>query len=240
MNNKGIVPVVDDLQRLQQEYKNREQRLGSGFYSPFKEVNLFTLQMRQRATLTLLRKYGFCPLSQFRILEVGCYDGSKLFEYLLYGAHMDQLHGCDLMHASLLKAYEILPSLAWLCADGQNLPYPTSSFDLVLQNLVFTSILDDTVRINIAQEMIRDLQPNGMILFYDFWLNPTNPQTRGIRLAEVQNLFPGRILEFHKITLAPPLARHIVPLSWGLALLMENLKIFNSHFLVAISQEKIS
>jgi hypothetical protein len=49
-----------------------------------------------------------------------------------------------------------------------------------------------------------------MILRYDFRLNPTNPQTRGIRPKEIKRLFPGCAFEFHKITLAPPLARRII------------------------------
>jgi hypothetical protein len=75
-----------------------------------------------------------------------------------------------------------------------------------------------------------------------FRSNPTNPQTRGIRPAEtcpersrrIIRLFPNCRYEFHKITLAPPIARRIVPISWMLALFLESLKIFNSHYLVAI------
>ncbi len=77
-------------------------------------------------------------------------------------------------------------------------------------------------------------KPGGMILWYDYWLNPTNPQTRGVRPAEIRRLFPGCRLEFHRITLAPPLARLLVPLSWTLAHILEKLRIFNSHYLVAI------
>ena len=73
-----------------------------------------------------------------------------------------------------------------------------------------------------------------MILSYDFWLNPTNPQTRGIRPAEIKQLFPNCHYEFHRITLAPPLARRLAPVSWGLCLFLESLKIFNTHYLVAI------
>jgi len=47
-------------------------------------------------------------------------------------------------------------------------------------------------------------------------------------------LFPNCSYEFHRITLAPPLARRIVPISWILAYGLERLTIFNSHYLVAI------
>jgi len=48
------------------------------------------------------------------------------------------------------------------------------------------------------------------------------------------SLFPNCRYEFHRITLAPPIARRVVPVSWMLALFLESLKIFNSHYLVAI------
>jgi len=85
--------------------------------------------------------------------------------------------------------------------------------------------------------MLRVVNGHGMILWYDFWLNPTNPQTRGIRPGEIKRLFPNCRYEFHRITLAPPIARRIVPISWMLALFLENLKIFNTHYLVAIQPE---
>jgi hypothetical protein len=104
-----------------------------------------------------------------------------------------------------------------------------------LQYTALSSILDPRIRQNVARDMLRVLKPEGILLWYDFWLNPTNPQTRGIRPAEIRELFPACNYEFHKITLAPPLARRIVPFSWGLALFLEGLRIFNSHYLAVIS-----
>ena len=42
-----------------------------------------------------------------------------------------------------------------------------------------------------------------------FWLNPTNPQTRGVRPAEIRQLFPGCSFKFERITLAPPITRRL-------------------------------
>ena len=60
-----------------------------------------------------------------------------------------------------------------------------------------SSILDSEIRRNICADMLRVLRspdpasgkPGGMILWYDFWLNPTNPQTRGVRFL-LRSLFP--------------------------------------------------
>lgn len=74
----------------------------------------------------------------------------------------------------------------------------------------------------------------GLILWYDFWYNPTNPQTKGIGKKEVEQLFPSCHLFIRRITLAPPLARLIVPVSWVAAEILEKFTLFNSHYLIAI------
>jgi SAM-dependent methyltransferase len=229
------MPEPADLHRLRQEYAGRQQRLaGSDLYSPFNVANLFILQQRQRAALALLHRLGQAPLAAKHILEVGCGRGGVLLEYLGYGAAPGCLHGCDLLPDRLQEARRCLPHLPLACADGQNLPYPDGAFDLELQYTAFSSVLDGQVKANLAGEMLRTLKPGGCILWYDFWLNPTNPQTQGIRPAEIRRLFPGCRYTFRKITLAPPLARRLVPLSWGLALFLESLGIFNTHYLAAI------
>ena len=120
-------------------------------------------------------------------------------------------------------------------------PKPSTWFCMT----AISSILDPQIRRNICAELLRVLRspdlgsgkPGGMILWYDFWLNPVNPQTRGVRPAEIKRLFPNCSFEFHKITLAPPIARRVVPVSWILAYGLERLAIFNSHYLVAIKDE---
>ncbi len=70
------MPQAADLDRLRAEYADRERRLaGSDLYSPFNPSNLFITQQRQRATVALLRRHGFSPLTGQRILEVGCGAG---------------------------------------------------------------------------------------------------------------------------------------------------------------------
>jgi ubiquinone/menaquinone biosynthesis C-methylase UbiE len=87
----------------------------------------------------------------------------------------------DLLFDRLLHAHQILPNMSFVNADGQAMPFLPASFDLVLHYTAISSVLDKDVRRNICAEMFRVLKPNGMILSYDFWLNPTNHQTNGIR-----------------------------------------------------------
>jgi ubiquinone/menaquinone biosynthesis C-methylase UbiE len=227
---------MNDLDRLRNEYADRKRRFADkDSYAWFNAVNLFILQQRQRALIRALRKAGISDLSQKRILEMGCGAGGVLTEFLNFGASPRNLYGIDLLSDRLLEAREKLPASHFVNADGQRIPFTAQSFDLVMQYTALSSILDEEIRVQIAKDMTRVLKPNGVIVWYDFWLNPTNRQTHGIRPSEIRSLFPSCNFEFHKITLAPPIARKVAPVSWGLALLLENLKLFNSHYLVIIS-----
>jgi ubiquinone/menaquinone biosynthesis C-methylase UbiE len=235
------VKQLDDIARLRNEYEDRKRRFaGSDLYSLFNRANLFIIQQRQREILAALKKNGITNLSSSLILEMGCGRGDVLAEYLGFGAHPKNLFGVDLLFDRLLSAHHMLAGSGFASADGQTLPFPSRTFDLALQSTAISSILDSELQKKICAEMLRVLKPNGIILWYDFWLNPTNPQTHGIRPVEIRNLFPDCTFEFHKITLAPPLARKIVPISWGLALFLEGLRVFNTHYLVLITPKSES
>ena len=205
-------------------------------YGPFNPADLFIFQQRQREVLALLRKHGLHTLDGQDILDVGCGAGDVLVEFLGFGAEPACLHGIDLLSGRLAKARARLPRSAFSCADAQSLPYPDSSFNVVLQYTAFSSILDDEVRKNIAAEMLRVLRPNGLILWYDFWLNPVNPETRGIKRTEVRGLFPSCRFDFRRVTLAPPVARSLAKHSLLLCYLLERIPLLRTHHLVAITK----
>jgi len=234
-----LKPVnTEDLERLRAEYEKREhRRAGSCIYSLLDPANLFIIQQRQRTLLKLLHRHGFNPLGNRRILDLGCGRGETLLEFLGYGVKPERLHGADLLFQRLKEAHTLLPHLSLTCADGQHLPYASEVFDLVLQYTVFSSILDEKIKVNLAREILRVLKPGGLILWYDFWLNPINQQTRGMRPVEIRHLFPACTFEFHRITLAPPLTRRLAPISWLACALLEKLKVLNTHYLVAIRKQ---
>jgi len=230
--------MSDDISRLRNEYEDRKWRFAtSDVYSVFNKANLFAIHQRQRVTLSILKKNGFIHLSGLRLLEMGCGTGGVLTEYLGFGAFIGNLYGVDLLFDRLLHAHHRLPTSNFANADGHSLPFPSGTFDVVLQYTAISSILDANLRRDICRDMLRVLRPSGLILSYDFWLNPTNLQTYGIRSAEIRRLFPNCAIELHKITLAPPIARKLVLVSWGFCLFLESLKIFNTHYLAIIRPE---
>lgn len=224
-----------EVERLRAAYSGRvAQMTEAGAYSPANEAYLFAIQARQRALLAALRREGLWPIADKDVLEVGCGTGGVLLEWLGYGADPRRLHGVDLLAERVALAHDRLPHLAVTCASGAGLPYADRSFDLVLQFTLFSSILDRAIGYTVASEIIRVLRPGGAILWYDFWINPVNKQTRGIRPAEIRRYFPNSRYRFDRITLAPPLARRLVPISWSGALLLENLGFLNTHYLAII------
>ena len=226
---------MNDLDRLRIEYANRQLKFAnSDIYSYFNPAYLFMVQSRQRALLKTFKNLGIDSLAEKQILEVGCGQGRILLDLITYGASPENLAGCDLIFSSLSQAHHTLPLIKLTCSDGQNLPFPDASFDLVFQSTVFSSILDDLIRNNIAQEMIRVLRPRGFIIWYDFFYNPYNPQTRGVRIREIRNLFPDCQIDYKRITLAPPISRKLANFSWILCYLLEKIWILNSHYLASI------
>lgn len=220
---------------LQTEYADRERRLaGKDLYSWFNTANLFALQQRQRAIHHSLKRLGVSDLSGLRILEVGCGQGGVLHEFLCMGARPENLFGLDLLMDRLVVAGQSLQGAHFQRADGCSLPFRAHCFDLVMQYTAISSVLDPDLRKGMCTEMLRVLKPGGLILSYDFWLNPTNKQTRGLDLKEIRASFPGCRIDPQRITLAPPIARRLAPLSWGLCLFLESLKVFNTHYLAAI------
>lgn len=226
----------DDLDRVRTVYAERALRLeGSTMSDRPNPGELHMAQSMERALLAMLSRKHMLPLKSREILDIGCGTGSLLLELLVDGADLGKLHGVDLLEERISRAHSLSPNLDFRCADAQQLPYDSDRFDLVIQCTVFTSILDETMRQRIAREMIRVLRkPQGLIVWYDFWVNPRNKETRGIRRAELRELFPDCALDIRSLTLAPPIVRRLAPVSWLSCDALEALRFLNTHYLAAI------
>jgi ubiquinone/menaquinone biosynthesis C-methylase UbiE len=227
-----------DLDRLRKEYQKRKNNeANEKRYSLTNKAYAFQIQQRQNSLQKIFRDHQLEQNKLNRILEIGCGSGGVLQEMSSIHYPVHNLSGIDILFDRLQIAKTKLTDANICCSDGQRLPFKSNSFDLVLQFTAFSSILDTQVKHRMAQEILRVLQQNGAILWYDFWLNPTNKQTKGIKPKEIRGLFPDCSFDFQKITLAPPIARRIVPISWSFAAFLESLLILNSHYLVIIQKK---
>lgn len=241
----------EEAARILAEYARRRRELPWDFYSPFRPGVLFAKQRRVRAVLDLLRREGLADLRERRVLEIGCGRGDWLADLETWGAKREHLAAIELDPARGREAQarfaawrgedgELLaPGADVRIGDASRLPWVDGSFDVVIQSTALSSVLQPEVRRAIASEMARVLRPGGVILWYDLRVdNPRNPGVHGIRAADIRALFPGYRLRLRRITLAPPLARRLVPVSWWAAGLLERMVFLNTHYLGLFRRER--
>jgi ubiquinone/menaquinone biosynthesis C-methylase UbiE len=232
---------MNEADRILEEHRRREREVPAGFYDLDRRANLFLRHGQERALRDALERSGLLPLSGRRLLEVGCGSGNWLEVLERLGARRDGLAGIDLDSDRAGACAARFPGASGAdirSGDASRLPWDSGSFDLVLQSTVFSSILELEMRRTVAAEMLRVLAPEGAILWYDFFVdNPANPNVRGVRRREIEALFPGCRVDLRRATLAPPLARKIVPVSWTLGTVLESLRVFDTHYLGMIRRK---
>lgn len=204
-------------------------------YQRSEPANLYLLQKREQAVLDLLGRNGMLPLSERRVLDVGCGSGDVLIEFLLYGANSEALAGVDLLEDRVEAALDRNPYLDIRVADAADLPFADETFDIALAFTVFSSIKDPLLRAQVAKEMQRVLRPGGGIVWYDFWFNPVNPDTEALGLKDVRKLFPAARIDARLVTLAPPLVRSLIPRSRLACELLAKVPPLRTHWLAWIS-----
>lgn len=229
---------MSDLDRLRIEYSRRQDDpRNHQRYSNENPVYRFQIEQRRLALLDLLQQHGVSSFTNARLLEIGCGSGGVLHEFQDLGVSPGNIFGIDLLYNRLQEAHQHLPQSTLCNADGQRLPFASATFDVVVQFTAFSSVLDKMVKRRMADEMLRILSPDGFIIWYDFWLNPTNRQTHGIKPAEIAAMFPDCLITLKKTTLAPPLSRLLVPISTNFSRTLEKFNLLNSHYLALIQKK---
>jgi ubiquinone/menaquinone biosynthesis C-methylase UbiE len=224
-----------DVDRVLRVYADRSARgLGRRYEAHRPDVILAAHQV-ERVLLTELGARGWTDLGRLEVLDVGCGSGGPLLRLISQGVDPASAHGVDVRASAIGVARSRLPSADLRVANAAELSYADDSMDLVLQFTMFSSILDVALRAKVAREMSRVVRPGGLIVSYDFRINPLNPNTRGVARRELQALFPGHGIDARTVTLAPPIARLVAPRSYGIAAALQALMPLRTHLLAFIT-----
>lgn len=208
-------------------------------WSLFNEGNLFIFQEREYNFIKLLKKCGIYDLRESRVLDVGCGSGLELNNLIKFGAIPKNLFGIDIRHEAIFRAKATNPDINYIIADARYSPFKNSVFDLVLQYTLFTSVLEEDFKKEIAREILRVLKISSLIIWYDFFLKrPFKKGVKSIGKKEIKKLFGDCNYYFYRITFIPPLARFLCPISHFLCCFFELLKLFNTHYLVGIKKNE--
>lgn len=230
-------PAEAERRRILAEHRRRERQIDPARYGVTDAAELLARQERNRLAIHLLGAADAFPSAGAAVLEIGCGRLGWLADLVGWGLRAQDLHGVDLDPERIRAARDALPGADLREADASSLPWPDRSFALVILSTVLTSVLDPATRSSIAAEATRVLAPSGVLLWYDFrWNNPANSNVRGIGRRELRTLFSALQGPVRSLTLAPPLARSIAPLSWWLAETLARLPPLRSHLLAVLSR----
>lgn len=230
-------PAAREVERIRAVYARRAQTGRERRYSLFEPAHLFQSQTLERALLRALRREGLTTLAGLRILDLGCGEAAWLRSLIRYGADASRLVGVDLREDILPRWNEDL-HVAVACGD--RLPFKPESFDIVSQLTMMSSVLDAGMRRAIAREMLRVLKPSGIILWYDFTVNPLNHDVAGIRLEQLRELFSGVEIRAQRVTLAPPLTRLLAPRAWLACEALERIPMLRTHLLATLKPSAVN
>ncbi|HXW71852.1 MAG TPA: class I SAM-dependent methyltransferase [Methylocella sp.] len=222
----------NETDRLTKVYQNyTEDKAIQRRWSSTNPGNRAMTEERALVLGQMLRQDGFMPLTNRRILDIGCGSGGALASLTQSGASWNNLFGVDLLAERIEAAKRNYPGIQFTQGNAADLDFEDKSFDLVLIFTVFTSILDGHMARKAAREATRVLKNSGAIVWYDFrYNNPYNLNVRGVSKQAIGMLFPHFTLKLRKVTLFPPLARRLGRATSTLYPLLSNLTWLTTHY----------
>ncbi len=171
-----------------------------------------------------------------RVVDVGCGKGGDL-------AHIAELlpdaalFGVDLSQERVEAARLAVPSATLLVQDGDTLPFPDRSVQLVVLSTVLSSILNRGARQQVASEAYRIVSDDGMLLIYDIRLpSPANPNVCRIGKRELRALLPAACIRSYPITLLPPVARSLCRRWPAMYQPLARVRFLRSHYLSVVTR----
>lgn len=231
--------LASERERIRSEYMRRAREIGDDRYAPWQRAEKLLRVTRSRIAAELLHKHGVFPKPEDRCLEIGFGSHGWLTELLDWGVRETALAGIDLDEPRVESTRRALPSADLRSGDATALPWAANTFRIAVTSTVFSSILDDVARTAVARELVRVLEPGGALIFYDFaYDNPKNDQVRKVDRADLTRLFPELRGSIRRVTLAPPLARLVAPLSWTLATALELVPWLRTHLIAVLVKER--
>ena len=219
--------------RIRRVYAKRKQLIPEDRYSSRNPGNVLIRLELERHLLDTLERIHCRGLGSQRILDIGCGSGYWLQRLARWGAEPRNLFGVDLRESGIEEARRGgLRDANLAVGNATKLNFDDETFDLVLQFVVFSSVLDWQTKRQMASEMTRVVKPNGHIIWYDFFVNnPWNPDVRGVGKKEIGSLFPGSRRHLKRLTVAPPFTRRMGRLAPFLYPALAKIKICSTHYL---------
>lgn len=194
----------DDLSKIYHDYADKNR--ATGMWSTDNPGYRFIIEERDRFLREFLSAHDLLRGSDRVALDLGCGSSTLLPDSLEFGTRL----GIDLLFELLGGARDSGTLDGVACADGAAMPFPDSSFDVVVISTVLSSVPTAEARRLIGKETTRVLKPGGSVVWYDMRVpNPSNKNITGINRKEIERIFPGLNKDLRTATLIPQVARRL-------------------------------
>jgi|SRR3989344_2466208 len=195
----------------------------SGIWSKDNQANKYLIEKLKEKFLSIMPN----KLKDKNILDVGCGNGWLLDLFYSKGANKENLYGVDLNKKINKFKFKI--------AEASNLPFKSNFFDIITASTLFSSVLNSEHRKLIAEEILRVLKKQGIIIVYDIrFNNPFNKRVTRIDKKEIKRLFGNKKFKFIKTTLNPIILRKVYKILPISIKFLEKLSFLKSHYLTII------
>ncbi len=228
-----------ELNEIKERY-SRRKILSEDLYNPLMPYVYMIQQEKERVFIKWIKNQLKISVNNLKLLEIGCGSGGNLLEFIRLGFNPANLTGNELLIERVIDARSRLnPNLKIIEGNALDLDLSQNYFDIVFQSMVFSSILNDDFKRELAAKMWQLTKPGGGVLWYDFTFNnPKNKDVKGIKFQEVKLLFPNGTIKKWKLTLAPPLSRIVTKIHPSLYSVFNIFPFFRTHILCWIKKTK--
>jgi len=148
-----------------------------------------------------------------RVLDLGCGAGDLVGVARSAGIEAEWI-GLDLRPAVIEEARLSYPDVSFMVGSADEVPLPDASIDVVVTQVLFSSLPSSRLERAVAAEVDRLVAPEGSVVWLDLrYSNPTNPAVHGLSQRRIRALFPSWTVELESAGLLPPVARRLGPLT---------------------------
>jgi len=224
------------IKSIYKEYMNNSNTLNK--WSSEIIGNRFIKEEFYKSFKYLIKKNNIDVINK-TILDIGCASGNKIKILLKIGFDKENIIGVDIRENCIKNAKLNFPGSKFYKMDARQIKFSDEKFDFINVFTLFSSILDDQNRYKVANEIIRLLKPNGIIMYYDVrYNNPTNKNLKAVKRKQLFKLFPNMKKELLSVTLLPYLSRKLGILNNPFYFLLSKISFLRTHYIGIIKKSE--